>query len=364
MHHLQIYRTIHNNLAPISFQKVSLADQFDNQLKAEECDTWKELCLHWKENFFFTTEIQNTLATMIAVVLSTTTEGGQLGLRVIGPPGSAKSTLAECLSEAMELVYSVSKFTGIVSGFGSVSDDQQTAKKIDGKCLLVKDADPMMQMTNLAQIESELRDGLGDGVIRATYKTGRELEIRTLFTSILCGTKSLRGMDNALLGARYIDIVIHNKDTPTRDIVRTAIKSQGRGIIDKLTRNLDNGTSSKDDGEDNNNIDSTIRNGSDTTPEPNKRKPIINKLAPKTIGFLRKKKEYIDSGRVNIKYPNSIQEERIYAAGELIAFLRAKPDTTKGGELKYRVEKELSTRLGELLIRLYLFLQIVINDEE
>ncbi len=370
--HLEVYKLIHSNLAPISSQKTSKEEESKplDKLEPVECKTWKELCDHWKKNFYFTKQIEETLAVVAAVVLSTTTEGGQLALRVLGPPGAAKSTIAECFAEIPELVHPVSKFTGIVSGWGSVTDDKQLAVKLNGKCLLIKDADPLMQMTNLHEIEAELRDGLGDAVIRATYKTGRELQIRSLFTCILFGTRTLKGMDNTLLGARFLDVFIHDRNTPTRGIVKHAIKSQGLGIIDQLTRNIDNGQTNNNNSknsESTNNISSGNVNSNRSTSNTNtetKRKPIILKLAPHTIGFIEHKKRYIDSGKVDIKYPNPIEEERIYAMGELIAFLRAKPDTTKGGELKYRVEKELSTRLGELLIRVYLFLQIVINDNE
>jgi len=365
--HLEVYRLIHSNLAPLVLSQKTEETKPLSALEPVECKTWKDLCDHWKKNFFFTKQIEETLAVVSAVVLSTTTEGGQLALRVLGPPGAAKSTIAECFAEIPDLVHPISKFTGIVSGWGSVTNDQQLASKLNGKCLMVKDADPLMQMTNLHEIEAELRDGLGDAVIRATYKTGRELEIRTLFTCILFGTKSLKGMDNTLLGARYLDVTIHDRNTPTRGIVKHAIKSQGVSIIDQLTRNLENGQN--DNKRTSNDNGSTIINASCNRNDPisnteTKRKPIIVKLAPKTIGFIQHKKKYIDSGKVDIKYPNAVQEERIYAMGELISFLRAKPDRTKTGDLKYRIEKELSTRLGELLIRLYLFLQIVINDHE
>lgn len=352
--HLEVYKLIHANLAPLSLSQKTKEEPSLDTLEPVECKTWDELCDHWKKNFYFTKEIEQTLAVISAVVLSTTTEGGQLALRVIGPPGAAKSTIAECFAELPTMVHAISKFTGIVSGWAAVSEDQQLAAKLNGKCLFVKDADPLMQMTNLNEIEAELRDGLGDAVIRATYKTGRELEIRSLFTCILCGTKHLKGMDNTLLGARFLDVFIHDRKTPTRGIVKHAIKSQGTSIIEQLTRNKDNGQHT-----------TTSNNHPSTSIDTeSKRKPIIIKLAPKTIGFIQHKKKYIDSGKVNIKYPSPVKEERIYAMGELIAYIRAKPDKTKTGELKYRIERELSTRLGELLIRLYLFLQIVINDNE
>lgn len=346
MNHLQIWKLINENLLQVDTSILQKNNEEDKEtLPIEQCDTWEELCEHWSANFFFTKEIEYTLATMMAVILSTSTEGGQLGLRVLGPPGGAKSTLSECLSQATELVHAVSKFTGIVSGWGQMNNKDQMAERLNHKCLMIKDADPLMQLSNRDQIESELRDGLGDAVIRASYRTGRELEVRTLFTAILCGTKSLRGMDNALLGARFLDIVIHDPNSPTRDIVKSAINSQSKTIISQLTKN---------------------RNRKDADHEKrvqhSKIKPIIAKLAPKTIAFLRKKKELIESGDVDIKEPTPVEVERIFAKGELIAYLRAKPDRDKSGELKYRIEKELSTRLGEQLIRLYLFLQVVLND--
>src|ERR1044072_9236664 len=88
-------------------------------------------------------EIKYTLATMQAVILSTTTTGGQLGLRVLGPPGSVKSTLSESLSCCRQLVYPCSKFTGIVSGGTSLRKSKNTAAMINGKCLLIQHDAPM-----------------------------------------------------------------------------------------------------------------------------------------------------------------------------------------------------------------------------
>jgi hypothetical protein len=198
----------------------------------------------------------------------------------------------------------------------------------------------MMQLTNLKQVESELRDALGDGVIRAEYRTGRDFEIRTLFTMILCGTPALKDMDDALLGARFMDIRIHERGADTSKIVRRSINSQISTICSQLSGGI--GVNNNDDP---------------------KIKKIIKLLAPPTVGFLYGKAEKIRTG-VDIRddvisedYKNCIQ-----SMGDLVSFIRTKPRRGTDKEIRYRVEREFATRISEQLSRAAIFLAIV-NQE-
>ena len=176
MNYGDIYQYLAERLQPAKLTKSSHPTPSSSQENSESeqefepirCETFRELCDHYfgPQALEHTDEIEKTLATILAVVLSTSATGGQLALRVIGPPGSAKSTLAESVSAAKKMVYATSKFTGIISGWASIKRSKMTASQINGKTLFIKDADPIVQLPNLKQIESELRDALGDGVIR------------------------------------------------------------------------------------------------------------------------------------------------------------------------------------------------------
>ena len=348
MNYGDIYQYLAERLQPAKLTKSSHPTPSSSQENSESeqefepirCETFRELCDHYfgPQALEHTDEIEKTLATILAVVLSTSATGGQLALRVIGPPGSAKSTLAESVSAAKKMVYATSKFTGIISGWASIKRSKMTASQINGKTLFIKDADPIVQLPNLKQIESELRDALGDGVIRGDYRTGRSFEIYTLFTLIMCGTPVLRRMDDSELGARYLDISIHDKNTPTERIVSRAIDSQFSTICSQLAGGIKE-------------VDSDII----------RRKEIIRKLAPPTIGFLYYKREQIRQGFHVVPWSEPEKSE-IHAMGNLISYLRARVDRGPTGERKNKADREIATRLGEQLTRLKIFLGVVLKE--
>ena len=326
----------------LNLERIELSEDIDDtneeeieQIEAVPCETFKELIDdHYDGELEMTDNIEKTLACMLATVVSTTTYGGQLGLRVIGRPGSAKSTLAEAISCARDYVYPRSKFTGIVSGWASLKKSEQTAAKMNGMCVIVKDADTMLQLPNLRQVESEIRDALGDGVIRGEYRTGLEFEIETMFTMIQCGTKSLRGTDDSCLGSRFLDIVISDSDKSSSEhIVRRSINSQFSAISKALAGN----------------------NGSE---QLNNRKKGIEALGGPTKGLLQFIKQKIKDG-ITIKPITKKQETQFMAIAELISYCRAKVERSTQGYIIYRPEKELATRLSEQFSRLGIFLAIL-----
>lgn len=334
MNYLRLYNAIKERLVTIEIKNEEEKSD-EPKFTPVPCNSPNELINYYKSVLEWTQDIEFTLFSMAAVCLSTSTTGGQLGLRVIGPPGSVKSTLAESMSHSRKYVYPRSKFTGIVSGWSSLKKSKQTANKMNGKCVLIKDADTMLQMPNLKQIESEIRDALGDGVIRTEYRTGLEVEIYSLFTMVLCGTKALRRMDDAILGSRFVDVVIHDsKKTDSQPIVKRAIRSQFATISEQLE----------------------IGKQEERT---NDIKDTISKLAPPMMGFLEAKHEQL-AGGVKIQPLTDDQEDRIYAMGELVSYCRAKVERNQKDTLSYRPEKELGTRLAEQFIRLLAFLSITL----
>ena len=335
--HLKTFYHVRDNLDPVELTE-DVEDDSDEeieQIEAVPCESFKELLETYNDELEMTENIEKTLACMIATVLSTTTYGGQLGLRVIGRPGSDKSTLAEAISCARDYVYPRSKFTGIVSGWASLKKSEQTAAKMNGMCVIVKDADTMLQLPNLRQIESEIRDALGDGVIRGEYRTGLEFEIETMFTMIQCGTKSLRGTDDSCLGSRFLDIVISDDDKSSSEhIVRRSINSQFSAITKALSKpNSDGG-------------------------KINARKKGIEALGGPTKGLLQFVKQKLQDG-ITIKPITKKQETHFMAIAELISYCRAKVERSTQGHILYRPEKELATRLSEQFSRLGIFLAVL-----
>jgi len=76
------------------------------------------------------------------------------------------------------------------------------------KTLITKDGDTLLQSPNLSQILSEGRD-LYDGTSRTHYRNAMGRDYTNVkMTWLLCGTNSLRSIDDSELGERFLDCVI------------------------------------------------------------------------------------------------------------------------------------------------------------
>lgn len=325
--YLGAWNFITDRLVDVDMDEAAEADVvYDPQ----QCDTFEELLTHYDTQLHMSDSIRDTLAAMCSLAISTAPDGSQLGLRVIGPPGSAKSTLAEAISACKALVFPTSKFTGMVSGFPNLKKAKQIAEQMNGKNVVVKDADVMMQLPNKKQVESEIRDALGDGVIRANFKTGISEELFTNFSMTQCGTFVLKQYDDSNLGSRFVDIIIVDKKSDKKKAVLAAIKSE----ISKSYRTV-----------------------------PGERGKSTNKvLAPPTIGFLLYKREWIEEGYdANIEV-SDLRIEQIYAMGELICWARSKVSREGKDELKFRPESEWPTRVAQYLTKFAKVLAVILSD--
>lgn len=327
MNHLKLF-----NLVSSRIEEVKITPDLDDDvaLDSEECTSFNQLMTHYKRELHITQDIEDTIAVLSAVVLSNGS-GARFGVRVLGPPGSVKSTLAECFSQdGKQECYPISRFTGIVSGHKDVEEGKQLAHRINNKTVFCKEADMILQLPNLKQVESELRDVLGDGVIRIDYRTKNEsLTVHTNTNFVLCGTRTLRNMDDAMLGSRFLDIVVHRESTPDDEIVSRAIDSQS-DMID--------GFFSKGEGEE-------LKKG-------------VSALAPPTIGFIQHRKEIREKG-LTFTPMTSAQKDRIEALGRYVAHCRARVKRKRTDELVYRPEKEVSTRISEQFTSFAKFLAFV-----
>jgi len=344
--HLKAFQRIQERTTSISLspEKVRLNVESDTNLEYRDCTNFKELIEMMsyepttKMGLHMTDDIKHTFAAMLAVILSTPIKGGQLGLRVRGPASSAKSTLAEiCSQNDEEFVYPRDTFTGIISG--SLSASNMMAKRMDGKCLIIKEADTLLNLPNLSQIESELRSGLGDGVIRAEWRNSKQaIEVHCLFTCIMCGTNRIQDIDDARLGSRFFDIVIHREDTDTSKILETSFETSFSNIAKQLSGEADE---------------------YDTT----SRKSITMRIAPYVNGFLRHKTQQIKEG-IRIAPFTESQAKRAKALANLLAFGRAKVDRDRQKNLKRRGEREVPARINESLMRFFMLLAIVLYDSK
>lgn len=191
------------------------------------CDKWSKLvqacrlALRWNEG------LDRALSIMLGTVLSTDQCEDQVWVKIIGMPSSGKSTLCEALSANKQYIFPKSTITGFHSGFdssGDGSDDNSLINKLRGKTLVTKDGDTLLKAPNKLQILSEARD-LYDKVSRVSYRNkinDRNYENLNV-TWLLCGTESLREIDESDLGQRFLDCVIA-KDVTREDERATALR--------------------------------------------------------------------------------------------------------------------------------------------
>lgn len=289
------------------------------------CNSFNQLLTYYQADLYFTQPLQDALAVMLASILSTPLPDDQLWIRIIGPPSSGKTTLAEALSAAPEYTYPTSVLTGLHSGYREGFHDKKDhglIPKIKGKTLIVKDADTLNSQSNYESIMADLRDYY-DGVSRSNYRNKAGKNYTNLRgTVILCGTDQLRKTNRPNLGERFLDC-----DIPPLDETDKILDSAITSMLSKASRQQE-------------------------TPE----------YARATMGFLDHKFEQLDTWReTKLKPPRQSTLTKIKNLAKMITLLRqkAEKDREEGG-IRQRVEAP--TRVTKQLTKLSLLLSYILDQ--
>jgi hypothetical protein len=265
-------------------------------------------------------------------------QGDQLWVKIIGPASCGKSTLCEALSVSKKYVLAKSTIRGFHSGFKTDkegTEDNSLIAKLDGKTLVTKDGDTLLQSPNLPQILSEARD-VYDTNTRTNFKNAIDRSYENIrITWILCGTNALRQIDSSELGERFLDCVIMNGiDEDLEDEVLDR-------VVHKAFRNL---AFQAGEGED--------------RADPNLIKAM--QLTGGYLGYLREQATELYSS-VEVT-PEAIGCCKVL--GKFVAHMRARPSKKQ----EETAEREFSARLAIQLARLAGCLTIVLQkkttDEE
>lgn len=242
-----------------------------------------------------------------------------------------KSTLCEALSVSRKYVKAVSTIRGFHSGYitdreGAV--DNSLVAQLGDKTLIIKDGDTLMKSPNVEQILSEARD-IYDRVSRTSYRNAVNREYHINMTMIICGTSSIRAMDQSELGERFVDCVIMDDiDDELEDEILLR-------VVHKASRNM-----------------SFEANGKMET----QYEPELAKAMQLTGGYV----EYLRENAHKLLQRVKAEEadlRQCHRMAKLVSFMRARP-SLKQDEA---AEREASFRLAGQMVRLATSLAAVLG---
>lgn len=247
---------------------------------------------------------------------------------------SGKSVLCEALSTCRKYIVAKSSIRGFHSGFKTDregEEDHSLIAQLQGKSLILKDGDTLLQAPNLTLILAEARD-IYDRVSRTHYRHGLQREYEGInMTFILCGTDSLRSLDSSELGERFLDCVVIDKideDEEDTTAITVALRSS-RGM-----KFESNGEAETQD-----------------TPEMTHAKQL-------TGGYVK----YLRENATRLYGEIVEDKDRLLECthmGKFVAFMRARPSDRQ----KEKAQREMSYRLVSVIVRLANSLAVVLNRE-
>ncbi len=296
------------------------------------CDKWATLIDQMRRALKSTPGLERALAVMLSSAMSVEQPEDQLWVKIMGPPSSAKSTLCEALATATKHTKMISVIRGFHSGYKTDKEgkeDNSLLHQLRNKTLITKDGDTLLQAGNLSQILSEARD-IYDKVSSTAYRNATSRTYQGLkLTWILCGTASLRALDNTELGERFLNCIIMDKiDTDLEREVNRIKINQLRRVMGKHK-----GQTHHSDGE-------------------------MAKFQALTGGYL----EYLRANATKLIDGVEMSDrnaELITVIGTFVAHMRARPSIKQDEEY----QREMSTRLVSQLGKLAFCLAAVMNKD-
>lgn len=325
-------RTLSLLLAHVAdlYEGEAVAKWDDTQLATLACTSYKELIQNWRKAIKWTDGLDIALSAMLAAIMSTKQVGDQLWLKIMSPPSTGKTTLAEGLAVAKQFVKATDTVRGFTSGYklpdGSTHD---LATLINGMTLITIDGDTLLQLPNLPNVLSEARR-LYDGSLNSHFKNGMGKDVGGhRMTWLLCGTASLRQLDSSELGARFLDCVIMDGIDAEleNEIVTRATHAAFRNVLKTADKSAETQQSEE-----------------------------VTRARQITGGYV----EYLRKNAGDLLSTVDVNDQTIENVGQLakfIAYMRARPSSRQDET----AEREMATRLAGQLARLSVCLSVVLN---
>jgi len=383
-------------VTPIELFKEEIEVINDNglvEIQPIHCESFKEIVDYLKTRLSITRSIEDTLATIMSVVISTPLPGNSLWVHIIGPPSSGKTTIIELFDAARKYVVPRSTFTGLVSGFkkpkNTDNDDSVSPIEIyNGKTIMVKDLTPLLTQSEAQKqkVFGQLRDAY-DRSIRVDYLNDEKSHYENVQFSMVTGvTDVVRTMDDSLLGARflcceYMDAeyeahINEHLDRAINNAIEDATtlfsdNSKDNGGASSTNSNSSSNNAVRDDkghidisfgidqlfiGE---NKESDYPEIIDETKPESELDKFNNQIRGMVYGFIKHKSENWNNAVIPIFDDKT--KKRIGNLASLCVLLRTKVERDKKGRTLQKIRPEMPMRFATQLSKLHVMLTYVLS---
>lgn len=299
------------------------------------CTSYAELLEYWRKAMRWRSEMDNVLAFMFAIAISTEQVGDQLFAMIIGDAGSGKTRFCDAMLVSPRC-HALEHITGFHSGWNDGSgDDFSLISRINRKTLITPEGDTMIGSGKFAEIMSQQRR-IFDGTTGATYKNRKDdvkhTGLRTPW--IIAGTQSLVdhfAADQSRLGDRFLKQHFDQPDDSEKKLILRRVAETAWSSL-KMTS----------DGEASTQLDENMC-----------------AAYQRTGGFVN----HLRDNAAEILSTIDCRNERLDQCeilGDLISYLRARPPQQKGGE----ATREVPTRLTSQFVRTAGCLAAVLGKNE
>jgi hypothetical protein len=299
------------------------------------CTEWRQVTTAGRKALHWTRGLDVVLSVMLASVTSTKAVGdAPLWVKAVSPPSSGKTILCEALSTCREYIYPKDTVSGLLSGYQTDKDGNENlslALRLNGKTLVIKDGDTILQLPNRGQVLAQFR-AFYDRALRSQYGNKMSADHEGIYaTVILCGTESLRALDDSELGERFLDVnIVDEIDEELEDEVGWRVACQEARSInfqaDGKAETLDS--------------------------------PEIVEFRRLTGGYVKWLRENASRLLERVNKPEEALR-RCQQLAKFIAHARARPSKRQDES----VQRELSYRLVKQLVRLSCCLAVVLNHD-
>ena len=299
------------------------------------CTSWQEVLNDWRLALHMRPALEQSLATMLAVALSTDQEDDQLCLYVIGDAGSAKTRLCDAMlvSRQCVLIEHLNS-TGFHSGWKDESgEDFALLSRVNHKTMVTPEGDTLVSSPYFGVVMSQMRR-IFDGSSAHQYGNRKEAKsyegLRTPW--IIAGTPYLMDHDQSRQGDRFLRVIV---DPPDEEGRQEILRRAGFSMFEAVGKGVNGSV-----------INSQMLSAYQRTAG--------------YVDFLRSNADRLLGGVVN-RTDGEWLISRCSRLAEFTAFLIARPAAEKTPKAEKNDTVELPSRLVKQFVRLSVCLAAVLN---